>query len=137
MAKTPSKPVAKETHTGAASAKDTHASTTPASALAKDAHASTAHAGASHTGDAAVDARRDKALDAALQQIEKSYGKGSIMRLRDDQVVPVEGVSTGALGLDLALGGQGIPRGRICELFGPEGSGKTTVALHVIGGNWA
>jgi recombination protein RecA len=79
-----------------------------------------------------VDTRREKALDAALQQIEKSYGKGSIMRLSADAVSPVDGISTGALSLDLALGGHGIPRGRICEMFGPEGSGKTTLALHVI-----
>ena len=76
--------------------------------------------------------RREKALEAALQQIEKSYGKGSIMKFGDGQVAPVEGISTGALSLDLALGGQGMPRGRVCELFGPEGSGKTTLALHVI-----
>jgi len=75
---------------------------------------------------------REKALEAALQQIEKNYGKGSIMRLGDDQIVPVEGIPCGALSLDLALGGQGFPRGRICELFGPEGGGKTTLALHVI-----
>ena len=81
---------------------------------------------------AAIDQRREKALDAAIQQIEKNYGKGSIMRLTDDMVVPVDGIPTGSLGLDLALGGQGIPRGRICELFGPEGGGKTTLALHVI-----
>jgi recombination protein RecA len=81
---------------------------------------------------AQVDARREKALEAALAQIEKNYGKGSIMRLSSDQVVPVEGISTGAASLDQALGGQGIPRGRICEMFGPEGSGKTTLALHVI-----
>ncbi len=79
-----------------------------------------------------ADERRTKALDAALQQIEKNYGKGSIMRLTDDQVVPVDGISTGPLSLDLALGGQGMPRGRICELYGPEGGGKTTLALHVI-----
>jgi len=78
------------------------------------------------------DRRREKALESALQQIEKSYGKGSIMRLTEEQVVPIEGIPTGALSLDLALGGQGMPRGRICELFGPEGSGKTTLALHVI-----
>jgi len=77
-------------------------------------------------------ARRENALDAALRQIEKNYGKGAIMRLTDDQVVPIDGISTGALSLDLALGGRGIPRGRVCELFGPEGSGKTTLALHVI-----
>ena len=76
--------------------------------------------------------RREKALAAALEQIEKNYGKGSIMRLSDDQVVAVEGIPTGALSLDLALGGQGMPRGRVCELFGPEGGGKTTLSLHVI-----
>ena len=80
----------------------------------------------------AVNERRDKALDAALKQIEKNYGVGSIMRLAENQVVRVKGISTGALSLDIALGGQGIPCGRICELFGPEGSGKTTLALHVI-----
>jgi len=76
--------------------------------------------------------RREKALDAALQQIEKNYGAGTIMRLSEDRIVPVAGISTGALSLDLALGGRGVPRGRICELFGPEGGGKTTLALHVI-----
>ena len=80
----------------------------------------------------AVNERRDKALDAALKQIEKNYGVGSIMWLAEDQVVRVKGISTGALSLDIALGGQGIPCGRVCELFGPEGSGKTTLALHVI-----
>jgi len=80
----------------------------------------------------AVDKKREQALDAALKQIEKAYGVGSIMKLADDQIVQIPGISTGALSLDLALGGRGIPRGRICELFGPEGSGKTTLALHVI-----
>ena len=76
-------------------------------------------------------ANRHQALDRALQQIEKAYGKGSIMKLGD---VPVatDGVSTGALSLDLALGGHGLPRGRVVELFGPEASGKTTLALHVV-----
>ena len=76
--------------------------------------------------------RREDALDAALKQIEKNYGVGSIMRLSDDQVVSVKGIPTGALSLDLALGGAGMPQGRICELYGPEGSGKTTLALHII-----
>ena len=78
------------------------------------------------------EARRDKALASALDQIEKSYGKGAIMRLTDDQVVAVAGIPTGSLSLDLALGGQGMPQGRICELYGPEGGGKTTLALHII-----
>jgi len=84
-------------------------------------------------GDAA-DKKREAALDAAIKQIEKNYGAGSIMKLAEDQIVAVPGIPTGALSLDLALGGHGMPRGRICELFGPEGSGKTTLALHVIAG---
>jgi len=84
------------------------------------------------TEDLAAADRRQKALGAAIEQIEKNFGKGSIMRLADGQVVAVSGIPTGALSLDIALGGQGMPRGRICELFGPEGSGKTTLALHVI-----
>ncbi len=76
--------------------------------------------------------RRERALDAALKQIEKNYGAGSIMKLAPDRIPTVSGISTGALSLDIALGGSGVPRGRICELFGPEGSGKTTLALHVV-----
>ena len=76
--------------------------------------------------------KREDALDAAMKQIHKSYGTGSIMKLSDDHIVEFAGIPTGALSLDLALGGKGMPRGRICELFGPEGSGKTTLALHVI-----
>ncbi len=83
-------------------------------------------------GAAGADKRREQALDAALKQIEKSYGTGAIMRLSEDTITAIAGIPTGALSLDLALGGQGMPRGRICELFGPEGSGKTTLALHVI-----
>ncbi len=75
---------------------------------------------------------RKKALDAALTQIERAFGKGSIMRLGDDHVAEVEVIPTGSLGLDYALGVWGIPRGRIIEVFGPESSGKTTLALHVI-----
>jgi recombination protein RecA len=77
-------------------------------------------------------ADRKKALDAALSQIEKSFGKGSIMRLGDGQVLEVETISTGSLGLDFALGVGGIPRGRVTEIFGPEASGKTTLTLHII-----
>ncbi len=75
---------------------------------------------------------RRKALDAALTQIERSFGKGSIMRLGDNTVIKVEVIPTGSLGLDFALGVGGIPRGRVTEIFGPESSGKTTMALHVI-----
>jgi len=84
--------------------------------------------------DNTVDAetKRTRALDTTLQQIEKNYGTGSIMRLTDDNVVQIEGIPTGALSLDMALGGKGIPKGRICELYGPEGGGKTTLSLHII-----
>lgn len=75
---------------------------------------------------------RKKALDAAIGQIERSFGKGAIMRLGDDSVTEVEVISTGSLGLDHALGVWGIPRGRITEIFGPEASGKTTLTLHII-----
>lgn len=75
---------------------------------------------------------RQKALDAALTQIERSFGKGSIMRLGDDSVLEIEVIPTGSLGLDRALGVWGIPRGRVTEIFGPESSGKTTMALHII-----
>jgi recombination protein RecA len=67
-----------------------------------------------------------------LAQIEKQFGKGAIMRLGDRPDVPIEGISTGSIGLDIALGGQGLPKGRIVEVFGPESSGKTTLTLHVL-----
>ncbi len=73
-----------------------------------------------------------KILDNAVSQIEKQFGKGSIMKLSDNAATRIAGIPTGALSLDLALGGRGFPRGRIIELFGPESSGKTTLALHVI-----
>jgi len=75
---------------------------------------------------------KDKALAAALSQIERNFGKGSIMRLGENSSIEVEAISTGSLGLDIALGIGGLPRGRIVEVFGPESSGKTTLALHVI-----
>ena len=77
-------------------------------------------------------AEYDKDLKNALQQIEKQFGKGSIMQLGADNASEVQGISTGALSLDIALGGKGLPRGRIVEIYGPEASGKTTVALHAI-----
>jgi recombination protein RecA len=76
---------------------------------------------------------KTKALDAALSQIERAFGKGSIMRLgKNEQAVEIETVSTGSLGLDIALGVGGLPRGRVIEIYGPESSGKTTLTLHVI-----
>jgi len=75
---------------------------------------------------------KQKALEAALTQIERSFGKGSVMKLGQQQVVEVEAIPTGSLGLDIALGIGGLPRGRIVEIYGPESSGKTTLALHVL-----
>src|SRR5262249_51816796 len=76
---------------------------------------------------------RSKALDLALQQIEKQFGKGAIMKLGEGNAVPeTEVISTGSIGLDLALGVGGVPRGRIIEIYGPESSGKTTLALTII-----
>lgn len=86
---------------------------------------------------------KNKALDSALQQIEKIFGKGSVMKLGQREVIEIESIPTGSLGLDIALGIGGFPKGRIVEVYGPESSGKTTLALHVIanaqkqGGNCA
>ena len=77
------------------------------------------------------DSEKSKALEAALGQIERTHGKGSIMKLGENNVVEMESISTGSLGLDIALGIGGLPRGRIIEIYGPESSGKTTLALHV------
>ena len=75
---------------------------------------------------------RDKALDTALAQIDKQFGKGSVMRLGSDERAPVEVIPSGSIALDVALGIGGFPKGRIVEIYGPESSGKTTVALHAI-----
>jgi len=75
---------------------------------------------------------RDKALDVALSQIDKQFGKGSVMRLGERPHVPIDVIPTGSIGLDIALGIGGYPRGRIIEIYGPESSGKTTVALHAV-----
>lgn len=76
---------------------------------------------------------KKKALEAALSQIEKNYGKGSVMKLGDpENIVEIESISTGSLGLDIALGIGGLPRGRVIEIYGPESSGKTTLALHTV-----
>jgi len=80
-----------------------------------------------------MDDNRKKALNAALSQIEKQFGKGAVMRMGDGSAVRnVEAISTGSLGLDIALGIGGVPRGRVVEIYGPESSGKTTLTLQII-----
>lgn len=79
-----------------------------------------------------MDENKQKALNAALSQIERQFGKGSIMRMGESNAIQVETVSTGSLGLDLALGVGGLPKGRVVEIYGPESSGKTTLTLHAI-----
>lgn len=80
----------------------------------------------------ATDKNKSAALDAALSQIDRSFGKGSVMKLGDKSSMDVESISTGSLGLDIALGIGGLPKGRVIEIYGPESSGKTTLALHAI-----
>jgi len=76
--------------------------------------------------------QKDKTLDLAISQIEKQFGQGSIMRMGEDTIIKIEGIPTGSISLDAALGIGGIPRGRITEIYGPESSGKTTLTLHII-----
>lgn len=80
----------------------------------------------------AIDERRQKAIELALKQIDKTFGKGALVRLGDKQVEKIESISTGSLGLDMALGINGVPKGRIIEIYGPESSGKTTLSLQII-----
>lgn len=84
------------------------------------------------TATEAKDSNRQKALDTALAQIEKTFGKGSVMKLGAKETMKVEVISTGSIGLDMALGVGGVPKGRIVEIYGPESSGKTTLTLHII-----
>ncbi|RXJ86217.1 recombinase RecA [Arcobacter sp. CECT 8985] len=79
-----------------------------------------------------MDENQKKSLDLAIKQIDKAFGKGTLIRLGDKEVVPTEAISTGSLGLDLALGVGGLPQGRVIEIYGPESSGKTTLTLHAI-----
>ncbi|WP_072682245.1 recombinase RecA [Arcobacter sp. LA11] len=79
-----------------------------------------------------MDDNQKKSLDLAIKQIDKTFGKGTLIRLGDKEVVPTEAISTGSLGLDLALGVGGLPKGRVIEIYGPESSGKTTLTLHAI-----
>lgn len=80
----------------------------------------------------AIDERRQKAIDLALKQIDKAFGKGALVRLGDKQIEKVDAISTGSLGLDMALGIGGVPKGRIIEIYGPESSGKTTLSLQIV-----
>ena len=75
---------------------------------------------------------KQKALALTMEKIEKTYGKGTIMKLGDAPIIDVESISTGSIGIDLALGVGGLPKGRVVEIFGPESSGKTTLTLHAI-----
>ena len=116
----------------------TSATAEPSARTRKSANGTPGNASGANGKDAPMarnanyEAARTAALDSALKQIERSFGKGSIMRLDDNPANLTPGISTGSISLDLALGGRGIPRGRIVEVFGPESSGKTTLALHVI-----
>jgi recombination protein RecA len=87
---------------------------------------------AGKSAPAVHDPARDSALSRAVQQIEKQFGKGSVMKLDGENIKPIDGIATGSLSLDIALGGAGIPKGRVIEVFGPESSGKTTLTLHII-----
>ena len=99
--------------------------------MAKTSEKNTSTATTSHN-HGEVDPAKKKAIELAVQQIERAFGKGSIMKLSDAPEFKIPGISTGALSLDLALGGTGIPQGRVIEVFGPESSGKTTLCLHCI-----
>ena len=83
-------------------------------------------------GEAGVNNDKKQALETAIKQIEKNFGKGSVMRLGDRPEMTVEAIPTGSLALDAALGIGGVPKGRIIEIYGPESSGKTTLALHIV-----
>jgi len=135
----PSSPGSEKGHTtngnghAAATASATAASATAASATVKGGAKSAAKAGKGDKQGADRSALfQDPQLRTTLQQIEKQFGEGAIMPLGTDALTPIQGISTGSLSLDIALGGRGIPRGRIVEIFGPESSGKTTLALHVV-----
>lgn len=80
----------------------------------------------------AIDENRKKAIELALKQIDKAFGKGALVRLGDKQVEKIDSIATGSLGLDMALGIGGVPKGRIIEIYGPESSGKTTLSLQIV-----
>jgi recombination protein RecA len=107
--------------------------TTVGKAMAKKKTNSTSKKSGSGNGPPGMEAvyKREPGLKTTLEQIEKQFGEGSIMPLGGEQILKIDGISTGSLSLDMALGGLGVPRGRIVEIFGPESSGKTTLALHI------
>lgn len=115
-----------------------HPQRSKGSSMAKQSQADSSRSSSAAKSDAGkvdavkADPGRAQAIERAVQQIERSFGKGSIMRLDDDPTNVPPGISTGSISLDLALGGRGMPRSRVVEIFGPESSGKTTLALHVI-----
>jgi recombination protein RecA len=110
--------------------KSDNGSTKAKSSRGKSSRGKASASAAVSAGDALIE--NNPNLKNTLQQIEKEFGEGSIMPLGAAQQGRIKGISTGCLSLDLALGGQGIPRGRVIEMFGPESSGKTTLALHVV-----
>src|SRR3989338_10311635 len=79
-----------------------------------------------------MDPNKLKSLELAMKQIDKTFGKGTLMRLGDKEIEPINSISTGSIGLDLALGIGGIPEGRVIEIYGPESSGKTTLTMHMV-----
>ena len=107
-------------------------SPTPEAALREPVMRSTAPDSGARGSDGQRDPARDSALSRAVQQIEKQFGKGSVMKMDGDKPAFIDGIATGSLSLDIALGGAGVPRGRVIEIFGPESSGKTTLTLHII-----
>src|SRR5205823_500876 len=117
---------------------DAKKASAPASSSASTATATAKHEpkseAKSHPVEVAVprDPARDSALNRAVQQIEKQFGKGAVMKLDGNKPANIDGIPTGSLSLDIALGGCGVPRGRVLEIFGPESSGKTTLTLHII-----
>src|SRR5947199_3207523 len=83
-------------------------------------------------GMSMADQSQDRELKSTVALIKKTFGEGAIMQLGEDALTDIQGISTGSLSIDLALGGKGLPRGRVIEIYGPEASGKTTVALHTV-----
>jgi recombination protein RecA len=129
-------PVAKSPEKAEKSDRSSAASASSSSSSATESHrgnpAARDPAVATPSRDVTRDPARESALTRAVQQIEKQFGKGAVMKMDHDKPLLVEGIPTGSLSLDIALGGKGVPKGRVLEIFGPESSGKTTLCLHII-----